>query len=168
MSTTPPVLFLDFDGVLHPDAVFITPRGPQLHAKGHLFMWAPLLAQALADFPQVKIVLSTTWVRHLGFRRARGYLPEAIQSRVTGATWHSEMARGWADQNWWDSATRYEQICRHVARARLPNWISLDDDPEGWPSEALGQLVLCEGQLGLTQPGCLELLRRRLSGLSAC
>ena len=32
------VLFLDFDGVLHPDEVYLTRRGPELRAPGELFM----------------------------------------------------------------------------------------------------------------------------------
>ncbi|MDH1728195.1 HAD domain-containing protein [Pseudomonas chengduensis] len=158
------VLFLDFDGVLHPDAVFRTRKGPQLRGEGHLFMWVPLLAQALKDLPQVTVVLSTTWVRHLGFQRARSYLPEAIQDRVIGATWHSAMARNWTDQNWWDAASRYEQICRYAARASLTDWVAIDDDTAGWPLEALNRLVPCDGELGLSQPGCADLLQARLSG----
>ncbi len=37
------ILFLDFDGVLHPDAVYLTRRGVELRAPGELFMWAPIL-----------------------------------------------------------------------------------------------------------------------------
>ena len=32
------VLFLDFDGVLHPDAVFLTRQRPALRSEGELFM----------------------------------------------------------------------------------------------------------------------------------
>jgi len=77
-----PVLFLDFDGVLHPDAVFMTQNGPTLRAEGSLFMWSDLLVEALEDFPHVQVVLSTSWVRHLGFSRARSYLPARLKARV--------------------------------------------------------------------------------------
>lgn len=65
------LLFLDFDGVLHPDAVYRTRRGVELRAEGKLFMWAPRLVEALAEHPDVSIVLSTSWVRNIGFQRAR-------------------------------------------------------------------------------------------------
>lgn len=55
------ILFLDFDGVLHPDAAFLVKGRPTLKAEGQLFMWAPLLVDVLADFPEVQIVLSTSW-----------------------------------------------------------------------------------------------------------
>ncbi|PWY37590.1 hypothetical protein DK261_22220 [Pseudomonas sp. RW409] len=160
----PKVLFLDFDGVLHPDAVFHTRKGLQLHGEGQLFMWTPLLMLALVDQPQVSIVLSTSWVRQFGYHRTRGYLPEAIQNRVISATWHSTMARNSADQSWWDGASRYEQICRHAARARLSGWLAIDDDTAGWPVEARHHLLPCDGRLGLSQSGCIDSLRAWASG----
>ena len=65
------ILFLDYDGVLHQDAVY----------------------------------------------RERGRLRMA----------HDEETR----QNWWDQATRYQQIRRYVDRARLVDWIAIDDNPAG-------------------------------------
>lgn len=158
----PRILFLDFDGVLHPDAVFLTKKEPLLRAEGSLFMWADLLVETLTDFPHVQVVLSTSWVRHLGFSRARSYLPSPLSARVIGATWHSSMGKGWFNQSWWEAASRYEQICRYVSRAQLSNWVSIDDDNERWPEEALGRLVCCDSQLGLAQPGRIEDLRSRL------
>lgn len=158
----PRILFLDFDGVLHPDAVFMTKKGPTLRAEGSLFMWADLLVEVLEDFPHVQVVLSTSWVRHLGFSRARSYLPTPLKARVIGATWHSSMGKGWLDQNGWDTASRYEQICRYADRAHLSNWVSVDDDSDLWPKEALGHLVCCDGEHGLAQPGRIEALRNHL------
>lgn len=111
------LLFLDFDGVLHPDAVFLSSRGVELRA-GALFMWAPLLVEALAPHQDVQIVLSTSWARNLGFHRARSVLPAELQSRVIGATWHSAMGKGWPDFIPWDAQTRYEQIQAYLSRLR--------------------------------------------------
>ncbi|MGA4475755.1 HAD domain-containing protein [Ectopseudomonas chengduensis] len=159
------VVFLDFDGVLHPDSVFLIGKEPKLRGNGQLFMWAPLLTEILMEFPHVKIVLSTSWVRHLGFHRTRNQLPPVIQNRIIGSTWHSEMARGWADQDWWDKSTRHDQICRYVARAHLPNWLAIDDDPAGWPHDALNQLILCDGSLGLGDVNTAAQLKARLNEL---
>ena len=57
------VLFLDFDGVLHPDAAFRTRRGIELRAPGKLMMHAETLENILLDYPEVRICLSTSWVR---------------------------------------------------------------------------------------------------------
>ncbi|MNF68041.1 hypothetical protein D3C84_498740 [compost metagenome] len=125
-------LFLDFDGVLHPHAVYLTRQGPTLKAEGTLFMWAPTLANLLDDFPMISLVLSTSWVRHLGYKRELGYLPRELRERVIGAKWHSSMAKGWADENQWDGKIRYDQICRYAARSQLRHWIVLNDDVQGW------------------------------------
>lgn len=66
MQTNTRVLFLDLDGVLHPDAVYLSRQGPTLKADGTLFVWTPILANLLVDFPMISLVLSTSWVRHLG------------------------------------------------------------------------------------------------------
>lgn len=157
-------IFLDFDGVLHPDRAYMGREGPFLKGAGHLFMWAPTLEKTLDDFPHCKIILSTSWVRVLGFKRSCKYLPDAVRRRVIGATWHSALARDAELKSWWDSATRYEQICRYVAGAKLENWISIDDDVAGWPDEARFRLVSCDPEQGLGNPVTAEQLRVLLSG----
>lgn len=88
------ILFLDFDGVLHPDAVYLTKRGVELRAEGGLFMWSSLLSDALANHPDIRIVLSTSWARQISYDHARKALPLPLRSCVIGATWHSAMGRG--------------------------------------------------------------------------
>jgi hypothetical protein len=157
------VLFLDFDGVLHPDAVYLSRTGPALRSEGELFMWACHLETALGQFPTVSLVLSTSWVRHLGFKRATKYLPPALASRVVGATWHSSMAKEWPGDEKWDGRTRYQQISRYASRAQLSSWISVDDDSEGWPQSAGNHLVTCDPMMGLGDAPTLRVLEGRLS-----
>lgn len=143
------VLFLDFDGVLHPDAVFLSRHGPTLRSEGELFMWVPALVEILDSFPTVSLVLSTSWVRHLGFKRATAFLPSVLNERVIGATWHSSMAKDWADESKWDGRTRYDQISRYASRAQLSHWLSLDDDAQGWGTTASHRLIACDPTRGL-------------------
>ena len=82
------ILFLDFDGVLHPDAVYLERGRPVLRADGELFMWSRYLVDVLASAPQIRIVLSTSWARELRFNRARDYLTAELRPMVIGATWH--------------------------------------------------------------------------------
>ncbi len=160
------ILFLDFDGVLHPDAAFLVKGRPTLRAQGELFMWAPLLVDVLADFPDVEIVLSTSWARELSFSRARRWLPNELRGRVIGSTWHSCMkfqADGFLlARTWWDQATRYQQIRRYVDRARLVDWLAIDDQPEGWNADDREKLVHANGDTGLSDPRVLALLAARL------
>jgi len=157
------ILFLDFDGVLHPDAVFLTRRGPQLRSDGALFMWAELLEAELDAFPHVKIVLSSSWVRNLGFSRATKRLPLAIRRRIVGATWHSSMSKELADGIWWDESTRYSQIARYVSRSLVTNWVALDDDAEGWAHADRDKLVKTLPNEGISNQATRMDLRSKLS-----
>lgn len=88
------LLYLDFDGVLHHDSVCRHPRrGIYIDAPGDfsLFQHAQLLEEALEPYAHVQIILSTSWVRGLGFSRARRHLPLRLRSRVIGATFHTFM-----------------------------------------------------------------------------
>lgn len=151
------ILFLDFDGVLHPDAVYLERGRPVLRADGKLFMWSSHLVDELASAPHVRIVLSTSWARELRFSRARDYLPAELRPRVIGSTWHSGMAcddehRPLGRGTWWDTSTRYQQIRRYVDRAGLTDWIAVDDHPEGWADADRDKLVATDSNLGLSAP----------------
>lgn len=158
------ILFLDFDGVLHPDAVFLGRAGPQLRGEGELFMWADVLDRELQAFPELKIVLSTSWVRNLGFARAKKRLPSSVQARIVGSTWHSSMGKEWADSVWWDTATRYGQIARYAARAAISDWVAIDDDVEGWSSADRFRLVATHPNEGISNAATLLELRAKLAG----
>lgn len=157
------VLFLDFDGVLHPDAAFRTRRGIELRAAGELMMHAKSLESILLDFPALRICLSTSWVRLLGYGRARTALPTSLQERTVSATWHSRM-RGMTGDGY-DMFSRYEQICGAVTRGRLKRWIALDDDPDmSWPILD-SRLIRCDRHEGLGRLSTQEELRWKLAKL---
>jgi hypothetical protein len=174
-AVTAITLFLDYDGVLHPDAAFLVNGRPELRADGALFMWAPILEHALFPYPQVRIVLSTSWVQVLkSFTRVRGFLPPGLQSRVIGATWHSAMARHHEgthrmDSSWFSELSRYEQIARYLSRAglRSEHWLAIDDDTEDWPVELRNHLVETEGTRGLASELALSVLTKRLHSMTA-
>lgn len=134
------ILFLDFDGVLHSSEVFVFRRQPVLRAEGTLFEHAGRLADALTDRPDIKIVLSISWVPRLGFDRAKSYLPPALQARVIGATWHNHAG---LLKNDWLQLSRYVQVENYVRRHRLTHWLAIDDDDHGWPAMERHHLVLC-------------------------
>jgi hypothetical protein len=167
MGSPAPRLFLDFDGVLHPDDVYLVGGRPVLKAPGALLMWAPLLETALTAHPAVRIVLSTSWARWRGYARARRALPQQLRERVIGATWHSAMGRSdggpntshWAHhQTWWDRATRYAQIRRYVSQAGVRHWVAIDDDVYGWADHERHRLVATLPETGLAGAGVLDRL----------
>lgn len=145
------IIFLDFDGVLHPDAVYSPRNKPlELRAPGELFMHAPILEDALAFHPEGKIILSTSWVRVLGYERTLNKMPVNLQARVIGATWHKHMVQGGQDPFSW--MNRCEQIESHVKRNGIKRWLAIDDlhsGSEDWSTEHMNRLVLTEQSKGL-------------------
>lgn len=160
------VVYLDFDGVLHPEDVWRRPGwGPYVATPpGHrLFEHAELLAESLEPFPDVRIVLSTSWVRvyHSVFKVARR-LPDALRTRVVGATFHEEM-----------QADLFQQMPRGIqvwadVRRRLPTaWLALDDDDVDWPTVCRDCLVHTHPVLGISAPQVLAELQEKLAGMYA-
>lgn len=162
------ILFLDFDGVLHPSSVYLRSGRPVLESggAGELFMWADILESVLDDRQQsddnIRIVLSTNWCRRLGWQRTRDALPEGLRWRVIGSTYHSQA------RDWYDNVTRYAQICRYLARRQSAEpWLALDDLHEGdeiadWAAINRDRLILTDPDRGLSDPAAVAALRAAL------
>lgn len=93
--TTPHILYLDFDGVLHDDAVYCSPdRGMYLDTLGRvLFEWMPILDELLAPYPELRVVLSTSWVRAKGLVFATSQLSPSLRSRVVGTMFDNRLVQ---------------------------------------------------------------------------
>ncbi len=158
------LLYLDFDGVLHPEDVYFHPaRGVYLsrisETRRHtLFVHAPLLVSVLAPYPDVQIVLSTSWVQHRSYSKALKRLPVSLQARVIGATFHD----GHMSRDNWFALSRGAQVLGDVARRRPAHWVALDDDDVDWPEKHLSKLVKTTPMLGLSRPGAVDELRSHL------
>jgi len=154
-----------FDGVLHPDSVFLHPRyGPTLRGcDGHsMFEHVELLEDVLAPYPEVRIVLSTSWVRRYRgslVRVARGLTP-GLRRRVVGATFHSAMSAVEFGQ-----MSRGMQVWQDVMRRKPSVWIALDDY-EHWPEWCAEHLVRSDPVLGISEPAVLAELRSKLAAMS--
>jgi len=159
------LLMLDFDGVLHFASVARINGGPVMLENGYrLFQWIQPLEDILREAPHVRIVLSTSWVAVLGFDRTKSYLPQSIQQRVIGATYHSGYARehGITKRDW-PTLSRFQQIMMYVARNPGQDWIALDDDDDGWPDQQRHYLVHADSELGLSNPVTVKQLRDALA-----
>ena len=155
------VLYLDYDGALHHEDVWWTPRrGPFIKAGGdfRLFQHAHLLSQALEPHPRIAIVLSTSWVRHYRFTKAARFLPLELRRRVIGATFHTDMhERSFATK------PRGLQIWEDVQRRQPKAWLALDDDDELWPEALRANLIKTHPELGISEPNVLAELRVKLA-----
>lgn len=156
-------MYMDFDGAVHHEAVYWDPdtSRPYLRAPERywLFQHTPLLEQLMAPYPNIAIVLSTSWVRHYGLRKAAKELPAGLRSRVIGSTYEAR-----SDDFLYLS--RGEQVASDVERRRPARWLALDDDPIGWPAWALPHVVLTDPYEGISPPALVEELRQRLALLA--
>lgn len=151
---TQPTLYLDYDGVLHPADVRVTtaePLRPRVYnggATNHpLFEHAHLLERILAPFPNVRLVLATSWVRTLGYEFTRQQLRPALRGRVIGTVWRGALLEH-------PPRTRYDAVQIDADARGLMRWLALDDDAEGWPEQERYRLIAPNNSwLGLSQPG---------------
>jgi hypothetical protein len=158
-----PVLYLDFDGVLHPNEVYQTKRGIVLRAPGHaLFEHVPILERLLSPHPEVRIVLSTSWVIAKGFTFARNQLSASLRTRVIGATFHQRYMR----RDEFANMSRGMQIYSDSTRRGAGGWIALDDDSYGWPRANSHQLVHCDEDVGIASEQTQAELASRLIAIT--
>ncbi len=105
-SVSPFVLFLDFDGVLHPRT-----SGTCRHL--------PALEQVLQRHPHVQVVVSSTWKHQNTLEDLRGWFSPHLQHRVVDVTPDVSpcaFQRQVEIQAWLD---------HHPAQ----HWLALDDEP---------------------------------------
>ena len=126
-----PHLFLDFDGVLHPN---------KLGDAGY-FQFEERLIPICAMVPDLRIVLSTSWVETHGFKMTRDFLHPDLAKKVVGMTYC-----GRPD---WDDLTRFEQIKSYVDKHQITEWIALDDDTKDWHTGYTRNIVKCDGRTGI-------------------
>jgi hypothetical protein len=155
------VLYLDLGGALHPEDVWRSTKGvPYVRSPpGHeVLEHASQLEQVLDPFPDVRIVLSTSWVQALkSVSRVARRLPEELRVRVVGATYHSRMP---ADV--FAEMPRVMQIVTDVRRRQPTEWLALDDDIRGCPVWCRERFVHTDQSLGISAPHVLEELRSKL------
>jgi hypothetical protein len=139
------ILYLDYDGVLHPSNVWLIDDKPILQWPDDpnlaLFCWASILESILDDHDpagRIKIVLSTSWGQKFGLQVASDYLSDNLKSRVIGKTTHSDRPRGL-------------QISQHAKYdIKQQQWLAIDDVAHLWPAEHLDKLVRCDPERGLS------------------
>jgi hypothetical protein len=136
------VLFLDFDGVLHPRAAGQIPfiRRPLLEA----FLRLPAMRG-------VRIVISSPWRQAFSLDTLRHLFTPDIGVRVADVTpalaeYHTEHKQGEEIEAW---------LAKHTALS----WVALGDDLEAFAPHLRHRLVLCDGTVGVTESDLLKLNR---------
>jgi hypothetical protein len=155
------ICYLDYEAVLHDGNVLRNRiKGMTIKTPGRTFFeWMPILDDLLAPYPDLKIVLSTTWVRELGFNEAKHELSASLRDRVIGSTFlHPKIVKAE-----FDTMSRGMQIWADVERRKPTHWFALDDDAFGWPAWCKENLIQTNDQLGLSDPAVQERVRQRLA-----
>jgi hypothetical protein len=120
------VVFLDFDGVLHP---LVEPGSPVTH-----FVWLPLLLGVLEGHEDVHIVVHSTW----------RYIQTDLELRaLVGPRFIAATGEGPRQK----SIDGYLYANRHIIRSH----VILDDALEEF-SPVPGHLIACNSALGLADP----------------
>lgn len=158
------ILYLDFDGVLHDDdVVWSRKRGIHMRTPSRfLFEWMPILEFLLQSYPEVKIVLSTSWVRVKSFDLAKKQLSPSLQSRVIGATFHRREMSKFK----FDNQSRGAQIFSDVQRRCPATWFAIDNDDYEWPDHCRHQLIKTDDRSGLSDPRVQIAIQERLTALA--
>ena len=153
------LLYLDYDGVLHDDAVYYHPtKGIYIQTPNRvLFEWMYILEDLLQPHPDIFIVLSTSWVRMKSFEFAKNKLSTTLQNRVVGATFHRE-----TQKLEFDFQSRANQILADVKRRQPISWCAIDNDSIGWPIEYRENLILTMDRLGISDEQTRREIREKL------
>ena len=159
------ILYLDYNGVLHDSQVMRNRKRGLYLAKSDktFFEWMPILDALIAPVVDLKIVLSTSWVRAVDFDTAKYELSPALRERVIGSTFHHPGL----SQTVFDTMPRGQQIVDDALRRQPTKWFALDDDAFGWPAAYRDRLVETRGEFGVSDPDVQQAIRVMLEKLSA-
>lgn len=127
------IIFLDFDGVLHPDGV----------AK---FSRLPVLELFLSEMPEAEIVVSSTWREDHTLEQLRGFFSPHLRSRISGVT--PSLDDGY------ERGGRQREILSYLENEGLSGenctWVALDDIALFF-EDACRNLVLTDASVGFTE-----------------
>ena len=146
------VIFLDFDGVLHPgDALSVTIRASRLKFSGELlFCWAHILDEIASQHP-CQIVIHSSWRLHMDLRDLSARLPKGVAACVVGST---------------KGDGRYQSIQDYKREHGVSSCRILDDDAAAFP-QACADLILCNPDYGLHERKVQQQLLSYLSSTGA-
>lgn len=137
------IVFLDFDGVLHP---MPTDR------RGH-FCHLPAFEEFLRDHSEVRVVISSSWRETYPFDDVIVELfAPALRARILGMTPSLELSNRHSEIQAWVDTNRY-----------TGPWFALDDALDEFPAQCQ-QLIACDTKTGLDDAVLARLIAAAKSG----
>ena len=161
------ILFLDFDGTLHPNWTLHRRCDRQVVVpySGPWLVEAPILASIIEPYSDlIDIVISSWWAHTRSIAEIAELLPHNVASRIVGSIWRPQHPVRYRAK----SISRYRSIQLWLDRHGIApgnDWIALDDDARGWPPELRDRLVHAQGTLA--NSAVQADLRRRLAEILA-
>lgn len=128
------LLFLDFDGVLHPRATL-----------ENLFIHIPRIEGVLRDFPSLQVVISSSWREVTPLVEIREKFSEDLRDRIIGTTPLVDIKYPPGPVG-----HREEEICIYMAQSEFVGkpWLALDDEAPFFTA-GCPNLILCNSLTGL-------------------
>ena len=133
------IVFLDFDGVLHPGS----------SSRDEHFICLPRFENVIRRFADVCIVISSTWRYYYTLDQIRAKFSSDIRPRIAGVT---RLLAGNVP------STRYVEIQHYLAGLSAPPgaWIAIDDAILEFP-KGCRTLILCDPNVGFDQRAAARL-----------
>ena len=100
------IIFLDFDGVLHPETYL---------RSGEQLCEMPRIVAVLRDFPDAHVVISSTWRVKRSLQDLQGLFPPEVAKRVIGVT------PAWQDLD--------HTVYSHHRQAEIEAWLKANRSP---------------------------------------
>lgn len=128
------ILFLDFDGVLHG------------FTRGKLFTCLARFEKIILDYPDIKIVFSTSWRFNQSFEKLVGYFDYRIRHQFIGVT--PTVQEPWPP---YVKHERHKEILKYCEDANYTGpWVAIDDAADLFKPD-LENLVVTDGNIGLDE-----------------
>lgn len=148
------ILFLDFDGVLHPEPCY---------EDENLFCRRAQLENILRDFPSVEIVISSNWRDTRTLEELQAFFSDDIAKRIIGVT-----------PDWRDLRELHDVIGTYPRHIEIEGWrrqsgrvwepwVALDDRAY-WFRPFLENLIRCDPAVGIDDQIAAK-LRKKLSAI---
>lgn len=115
-----------------------------------LWQRAESLIQLLRDFPEVDVVVHSTWRHEISLDDIKSHMPFGLAERIVGLTPKQPYER-------------LGSIREYRAQYSIERFVIVDDSIGEFP-KGLAELLPC-GECGLGDPNTLALLRKRLEDL---
>ena len=141
-------LFLDFDGVLHPDRYSLSNCDPdRVFRNNEIFSQAPILAALLTEYP-CQVIISSSWRFTHSLDEMKEKLPKGIAKNVAGVTGDAYVG----------PHPRYNEIKEYLMSHNKSffSWRALDDAKLEFPNGCT-DLILCDPNTGIATKQIQEL-----------